>query len=267
MPTALVTGASYGIGRAYALELAKRGYDIVLVARSADKLEAVAEEIRATHGKTATPIALDLTEPDAPTQLFSRLQADGIAIDFLMNNAGFGDYGAFATSDRGKIVAMVQLNVLALTDLTYQFLQPMIERKSGTIVNIGSIASFQPLPYMAVYAATKAFVLNFTEALWAENADTGVRFLACCPGATETEFFKTAGFLENGFSSAQPPLSSPESVVQATFEALDRSNDATVVAGTAIDKAMSFLPRFLPRELLAKGAASQFRPKSNDNKS
>jgi len=261
MPTAFVTGASSGIGRAYALELAKRRYDTVLVARSADKLDAVAAEIRATYGQNATPIARDLTEPDAPTQLFSQLDADGIAIDFLINNAGFGDYSAFSTADRGKLMAMVQLNVLALTDLTYQFLQPMLERKSGTIVNIGSIASFQPLPYMAVYAATKAFVLNFTEALWAENADTGVRFLACCPGATETEFFNTAGFLDKGFSAAPPSLSTPESVVAATFEALDRPNDATIVAGTAFDKAMTFVPRLMPREMLVKGAASQFRPK------
>jgi len=264
MPTALITGASYGLGRVFARQLAARGFNTIVVARSKDQLQTLATELETQFGIQATPIALDLAESSAASNLMDRVNQLGFRVDLLLNNAGFGDYGAFAESDRQTILRMIQLNITTLVDLTYQCLPSMLARHAGTVINVGSIASFQPLPYMAVYAATKAFVLNFTEALWAENTNTGVRFVACCPGATETEFFKVAGFEDKGFAAKQPPLSSPEAVVQSALEFLDQPNQkATVIAGSPIDQVMTILPRLMPRELLVKGVAQQFQPKSN----
>jgi short-subunit dehydrogenase len=184
MTTALITGASSGIGETFARELAASNTDLVLVARSQAKLEELATELSGKYQIKTTVIPQDLTQPAAGQVVFETVQAQDLRIDTLINNAGFGDYGAFSDRPLGKLLAMVQLNITAVVELTGLFLPSMQERKQGAIINVSSIAGFQPLPYMSVYAATKAFVLNFSEALWAENKDLGVKILAVCPGPT-----------------------------------------------------------------------------------
>ncbi len=188
MATALITGASSGIGESFAYALARQTYDLVLVARRQDRLQAVAAkaiELGARHTEIA---AFDLARGDAPHELQARLAAGSIEVDYLINNAGFGTTGRFDRLPLEREIDEIELNVTALVALTRLFLPPMIERGRGTIINVASTAAFQPLPYMATYAATKAFVLSFTEAIAAEIAGTGVRILALCPGPVRTEF-------------------------------------------------------------------------------
>ncbi|MEL6383145.1 MAG: SDR family oxidoreductase, partial [Cyanobacteria bacterium J06626_18] len=194
MTTALVTGASSGIGAVFAEQLASRKHDLILVARSQDKLQAIADKLSQQHSIQATVIVQDLTEPNAGKTVFTHVQQQGITVDLLINNAGFGTYGEFADGVLDTHLNMIQLNVVALTELTHLYLPQMRSRRSGSIINIGSTASFQPIPYFAVYAATKAFVLSFSEALWQECKPYNVKVLAVCPGPTETEFFKVADF-------------------------------------------------------------------------
>lgn len=191
--TALVTGASMGIGRELARLFAADGHDLVLVARSADKLQGVADELRATHGVATRVEPADLADPAAPAALYDRLVADGIRVDFLVNNAGFGSNGRFVDLDRARELAQVQVNVTALTDLTHLFGRDMVARGFGRILNIASTAGFQPGPLMAVYYATKAYVVSFSEAVAEELRGTGVTVTAHCPGATATQFASTAG--------------------------------------------------------------------------
>jgi hypothetical protein len=191
--TALVTGASTGIGAAFARRLARDGLDLVVVARSDEKLQALATAIRAETGRRVTVLARDLGVPDAAAALVRDVDELGLRVDFLLNNAGFGLHSAVADSDPGRLGAMVQLNCGVVTELTQRFLPGMLERHHGTVVNVASTASFQPIPTMAVYGASKAYVLSFTEALWHEVKGTGVRVLALCPGPTDTPFFEIAG--------------------------------------------------------------------------
>lgn len=191
--TALVTGASTGIGADFARRLASDGLDLVLVARSADKLEALAESIRSDSGRHVTVLARDLGRPGAAASLVEDVDALGIEVDFLLNNAGFGTHGPVALADPDRLSDEIRLNCEVLTELSQRFLPGMTSRRRGTIVNVASNAAFQPLPQMAVYGATKAYVLSFTEALWHETQGTGVRVLALCPGPTETPFFAIAG--------------------------------------------------------------------------
>ena len=262
MTTALITGASSGIGAEFARQLASRGTDVVLVARSRDRLQQLAEELQERYEIRATVLAGDLTRPEDIERVYEETEGRGTAIDLLVNNAGFGDYGQFAESDRAKILSMVQLNVMALVDLTHRFLQPMRQRGSGCIVNVGSIASFQALPYFAVYAATKAFVLSFSEALWAENDKTGVKILAICPGPTDTNFFEVSGSPPSNGNSSQ--LASPETVVREAIAALDRDTACTI-AGGLVNQAIATLPRLFPRDVLVRAIEQQFRPKSREN--
>lgn len=261
MSTALITGASSGIGAAFAQALAMRQMNLVLVARSKDKLDLLAQQLQEQYSIQTEVLTQDLTAPDAATRIFESITQKKIAIDFLINNAGFGSYGPFHESSRTKQLDMIQLNITALVDLTYQFLPQMQERGSGCIINISSIAGFQPLPYMSVYAATKAFVLSFSEALWAENQDTGVKVLALCPGPTKTNFFDVAGFERLASASSDNQRSaSPESVVQAALKALEE-NVCTVVPG-ASNQLIANVPRFLPRETLVNLVEQQFRPRN-----
>ncbi|MDY7015334.1 MAG: SDR family oxidoreductase [Cyanobacteriota bacterium] len=260
MPTALITGASSGIGEAFARVLAERKTDLVLVARSQDKLETLARELRDRHGLRVEVIVCDLSRPDAASQVFETVQTLGLTIDTLINNAGFGDYGSFTENSRAKQLDMIRLNVLSIADLTYQFLPSMQQRGFGEIINLSSIAGFLPMPYLAVYAATKAFVLSFSEALWGENRETGVRVLAVCPGPTQTQFFKVAGF--NPFKNAKEAAkasASPEWVVQESLKALARGDSHLVVGGFS-NHVITTLPRFLPRGMLVRVIEKQFRP-------
>jgi short-subunit dehydrogenase len=190
--TALVTGASAGIGRELARLAAKDGHDLVLVARRRERLEELAAELTAAHGVVVTVIAADLSDGTAPADISERLRAAGTHIDFLINNAGFGSCGPFSQAALDREVKMIHLNIRALVQLTHLFLPDMLSRKSGRILNVASVAGFLPGPYMATYYASKAFVLSFTEALASELSGTGVTVTASCPGPTETEFAAVA---------------------------------------------------------------------------
>jgi len=186
--TALVTGASGGIGEDLARLIAAGGRNVVLLARSADKLQALAGELAAAHHIEATVLAADLADASAPAQIVRTLDERGITIDILVNNAGFGTSGSFAREDPGEQLNMLQVNVGALTALTRAFLPGMIARKHGRILNVASTAAFQPGPFMAVYYASKAYVLSLSEALAEETAGSGVTVTCLCPGPTSTGF-------------------------------------------------------------------------------
>src|ERR1017187_4987397 len=190
--TALITGASFGIGLELARIFAGEGYNLVLVARSADKLRQLASELEKSHGTRSLILATDLTEPGAPAYVLDQTTRADIQVDALVNNAGFGQYGMFVENDLEECLRQIQLNVTTLTHLTRLYLPGMIERKSGRILNVASTAAFQPGPLMAVYFATKAYVLHLSEALANELDGSGVTVTCLCPGATTTEFHKRA---------------------------------------------------------------------------
>jgi uncharacterized protein len=190
--TALITGASFGIGQELARIFARENYNLVLVARTAEKLRQLASELEKSHGTRSLILAVDLTEPGASAYVFDQTTRADVVLDVLVNNAGFGQYGLFAESDLEQCLRQIQLNVTTLTHLTRLYLPGMIERKSGGILNVASTAAFQAGPLMAVYFATKAYVLHFSEAIANELQGTGVTVTCLCPGATTTEFHKRA---------------------------------------------------------------------------
>ncbi|HZC23537.1 MAG TPA: SDR family oxidoreductase [Candidatus Binatia bacterium] len=192
MSTALITGASGGIGYELAKLFARDHHNLILVARSGDKLAQVATKLQPL-GVTVKTMALDLTQPPATKFLFDQLQREGVTVDILINNAGFGAYGEFARMPEDEILGQLQLNITALTELTRLFLPPMVSRRSGRIMNVASTAGFQPGPHMAVYYATKAYVISFSEAIANELRHSGVTVTCFCPGATHTGFAKRSG--------------------------------------------------------------------------
>jgi len=191
--TALVTGASGGIGLELARLFAADGHDLVLVARNEDKLNALANELEAKHGISTLVLPSDLSRPEAPREIFDELGAQSVVVDALVNNAGFGTYGFFAETDLKAELDLLQVNVVALTHLTKLFLPIMLQLKRGYVMNVASTAAFQPGPLMAVYYASKAYVLSFSEALSNECEGKGVVVSALCPGPTETGFGEAAG--------------------------------------------------------------------------
>jgi short-subunit dehydrogenase len=193
MATALVTGGSSGIGRELASLLARDGHDLVLVARDEARLAEAATELKTQHGVSCVTMPVDLAEPDAVDGLLRRLQTEGVTVEVLVNNAGFGLLGRFADNDWSRELAMLRVNVLALTELTKRLLPGMLERRRGRILNVASTAGFQPGPVMAVYYATKAYVLSFGEALAVELAGSGVTVTTLAPGVTATGFQERAG--------------------------------------------------------------------------
>jgi hypothetical protein len=193
MATALITGASAGLGLEFAKRFAADGHDLVLVARRRDRLEALAGQLQQAHGVKAHVVAADLAVSDGPRRVLEEVRRLEVSVDFLVNNAGFGTSGAFSEIDLKRELEMVQVNIVALLELTRALLPGMVARKSGRILNIGSTAGFQPGPFMAAYYASKAFVNSFTEALWYELRGTGVTATVSCPGATATEFAAVAG--------------------------------------------------------------------------
>lgn len=249
MKTALITGASAGIGETFAYELAKREMDLVLVARSEEKLQQIAQKLQNTYQIKVDIVVQDLTEQNAAKNVFELVNQKEINIDLLVNNAGFGGYGDFAELDGEKQVNIVQLNILALVDLTHHFLPGMRDRRSGAIINMASTAGFQPMPYFSVYAASKAFVLSFSEALWAENRDYNVNILAVCPGPTDTSFFQDAKFPEFLVKVAEANNTSKEVVVREALQALAKKQ-STVVPGDIRNQLVANAHRFLPREAL-----------------
>ena len=215
--TALITGASSGIGLDLAHLFAADGHDVVLVARSENKLRELAKELEAKHGIQATVIVADLAKPDAPQQIF----VVAPAVDILVNNAGYGTSGPFAETDLRAELDMIQVNIAALTHLTKLFLRSMLERKHGRILNVASTASFQPGPLMAVYYATKAYVLSFSEAIAEELSGSGVTVTALCPGPTATGFQKTADLESQALLKVIRPASSLD-VARAGYRAMMR---------------------------------------------
>jgi uncharacterized protein len=204
--TALITGASGGIGYELAKLFARDHHNLVLVARSREKLETVAVELQTQFGISVRPMALDLAEPAAALVLFEHLQREGVFVDFLVNNAGYGKLGLFAEIPLAETAGQIQLNVSALTALTKLFLRPMLERRSGRIMNVASTAGFQPGPLMAVYYASKAYVISFSEALADELAASGVTVTYLCPGATATGFAGRAGNDQTRLFKKVPPM-------------------------------------------------------------
>ncbi|BAZ67510.1 MAG: SDR family oxidoreductase [Pelatocladus maniniholoensis HA4357-MV3] len=257
MSTALITGASGGIGKAFAEELAARNHNLVLVARSENKLNELAKQLYQKCQVQVDVIAKDLTEIGATNSVFEFTKQKGLTIDLLINNAGFGDYGDFAETDEERQIKMLQLNILALVDLTHKYLPLMRERRSGSIINVSSIAAFQPIPYLSVYSASKAFVRNFSEALWAENRQYGVRVLVSCPGPTETNFFTQAKF-PPALANKTNQISTPEEVVKETLKALERE-DSTVVIGGFSTHFITKVAGLVPRETLLNLLEKQFK--------
>lgn len=252
MTTALITGASTGIGAVFAEVLAERGHDLILVARSQDKLETLATRLRA-GGAQVTVIAADLGLPDSASVLAAKVSALRLQVDLLINNAGFGAAGAFARQTAVRDAQMVALNCTAVVDLVHAFLPAMQQRGSGGILNVASVAGFQPTPYMAVYGATKAFVLSFTESLWAELASKNIQVTALCPGPVDTPFFEATGSPGLKKTVPKPLMMQPRPVVEAALAAL-YANRPVVVPG-ATNRALTLLPRLVPRALMAKLSA------------
>lgn len=221
--TALVTGASSGLGVAYAEALARKGMDLILVARSVGPMRQLADRLGAETGRTVTVLPCDLTDRTARTGLLSDLSARDLPVDVLVNNAGFGTKGDFATLDPDRVVREIELNCVALTELARHVLPAMLERHRGAIINIASTAGFQPWPTMSVYGATKAFVRSLSLAMWSETRGSGVRVLSVCPGPTDTEWMA-----RTGAPGMLPNRRSPGQVVQSTFRALDRDQPEVV---------------------------------------
>jgi short-subunit dehydrogenase len=244
--TALITGASSGLGEEFARQLAARGADLVLVARRLDRLETLAAELRSEHGVAVTVLAADLSRPAAATQLAERIDSLGLTIDSLVNNAGFATRNRFEHEDPARIAEEIDLNVGALVDLTRRFYPRLLASGRGALVNIASTGAYQPVPLMAVYGATKAFVLSFTEALWYESKGSGLKVLALSPGATRTEFFDVAGA-----DARVGAFQTPSQVVGLALRTLDRRNPPPSVISGAANRATTILTRLLSRRGLA----------------
>ncbi|WP_379138702.1 SDR family NAD(P)-dependent oxidoreductase [Paenibacillus sp. sgz500958] len=255
---AVVTGASSGIGEVYAGALAARGCHVVLAARSEKKLKDLAGEIQRKHGVQAYALPCDLSKAGAPRQLAESIAELGLTVDILINNAGFGTHGRFEEIDPEREQEEIMLNTAALVDLTHHFLPGMLERKDGVVVNVASMAAFAPCAYSAVYGATKAFVLSFSEALWAETRGRGVRVLTLCPGATDTGFFDAVGSKDMAAGSA---LSTPEKVVQAGFRGIDKGRSYIVDGRNNYMAAQ--MGRFLSRHRVAMIMERITRPKEH----
>jgi short-subunit dehydrogenase len=252
--TALITGASSGIGAAFARELARRGMHLVLVARSSNRLQALAEELVERQGGQVELIAADLTLEDAARRIQSHVAERGLQVHMLINNAGFGTHGHFEMLDPGRDHEQVMVDVAAVVDLTHAFVPGMVAHGAGAIVNVASTAAFQPVPYMPVYGASKAFVLSFSEALAEEVRPRGVRVLALCPGATETAFFDRAG-QDASFGRRR----TPEQVVSTGLRAVEAGR--SVVVDGKMNALLAQAPRFLPRRLVAWIAGQPLRPR------
>jgi len=256
MNTTLITGASTGIGAAFARKLAARGRNVLLVARSEDKLIALCNELGRLTSIRAQYVALDLQQPDAGEQLLEETKKRELEIEMLINNAGFGSMGDFARLDLNTELEIIQLNVRAVVDLTHRFLDPMRERKRGTIINVASTAAFQAVPYMATYAATKAFVLSFSEAIAEENRSHGIHVMALCPGVTETNFFEASKI-------DRPPMrtiQTAEEVVDAALRGLARQKTVKISgwANWLLVEAERFVPRSTVTKVAAKALRSRF---------
>ncbi|WFN93035.1 SDR family NAD(P)-dependent oxidoreductase [Gordonia sihwensis] len=243
--TTLITGASSGLGAEFAAQLARRGSNVVLVARREERLRELAARLERTHRITATVIAMDLLRSDAAPALSAALTERGITIDSLINNAGFGIKGAFAENDPTALADMVTLNVSTLTALTREFLPHLRSSGRGVLINIASTAAHQPTPGMAAYGASKAYVLSLTEALAYESRDSGLRVLCLSPGPTRTEFFDVVGTEDAAVGRFQTPAQ----VVSNALAELDRSHPRAGIVSGRINAISAVAARLAPRSV------------------
>ncbi len=248
---ALVTGASSGIGKEFARRLASMGMNLVLVARSEDKLSDLSKELNAEYGIMAEIIPIDLTISEASNRIKEFTDSLNIDVDVLVNNAGFGLFGDFERYPPEEYTKMIRLNIRTLTELCSVFLPEMRKRGRGGVINVASTAAFMPIPYLSVYSATKAYVLSLSQALWAEYRKSGVRVTCLAPGATKTNFFKVAGMPATRFES-------PEIVVERALKAFEK-NKRLKISGAG-NYLSGLLPRFLPHTLVITGIAKFFKP-------
>jgi short-subunit dehydrogenase len=256
---ALVTGASSGIGAAYARALRARGERLLLVARRADRLSELARELGGDEWAVGLPS--DLAAPDAARRLKEQVDERGFTVDLLVNNAGLGHTAPFDRQPVEVLRAMIDVNVRAVVELTHVFLPGMRARGRGRIVNVASNAAFQPVPFLTVYAATKAFVLSFTEGLAEELRGSGIRVQGLCPGLTETEFLEVAG-THRGLRVTRTPMMTAEAVVEASLRGLDRGR-LRVIAGWT-NRLGVFAQRFVPAAVPRRVAAELYRPTKED---
>jgi short-subunit dehydrogenase len=245
----LITGASRGIGRVFAERFARERHDLILVARGAPELEALAERLSDQHGVQVHVVPMDLSAPGAPEALFGEVSARGLSVTGLVNNAGFGLHGPHAEADPAALARMLNVNVTALTLLTRLFLPAMLARGRGTILNLASTAAFQPVAYFSAYAAAKAYVLSFTEGLAEEVRPRGVSVLALCPGPTRTGFFEAAGIRTGVLKYVDAVFMTPEAVVEAAMHGLAR-REVIRIPGP-LNALMARTIPFLPRRLVS----------------
>lgn len=252
---ALVTGASSGIGAEFARVLAARGMHLILVARRREPMVELAADLHTRHGTRCEIVAADLTEEGEVARLCHEVAGRGIVVELLVNNAGFAVVGDVENAPIDTILDMVRLNIGALTELTYRILPGMLERRHGAIINVSSVAAFQPVAYMGVYAASKAYVLHFSEALWAEVRHRGVTVTALCPGVTRTNFFEVAG-VPNWLRKRRSQ--SVDQVVKAALNAVEYRKQY-VIPGWA-NYLLALCVRIAPRKLVVLESMKYFRP-------
>ena len=258
MKVTLITGASSGIGEEFARRLAAEGHELVLVARSETKLHELCDELMLEHKIIAHYVTLDLTEADADERLFEETEKHGFEVDWLINNAGFGSYGDFSQLGLGHELGMIDLNIRTLVALTHRYLEGMRERKSGTIINVSSAAGFQPIPFMATYAATKAFVTSFSEAIAEENRPYRIKVMALCPGSTKTNFHAAAKMDRLMQVKGQQ---TSEEVVETAMRGI-KSGRTRIVSGLAnyiVSLLVNIVPNAVITRVMAKGLRSKYQ--------
>lgn len=260
MKVTIITGASSGIGEAFAKRLAGENHNLLLIARSETKLKTICEELKQLYKIEAKYIAIDLSQPGADEQVFKETQKRNLQVNWLINNAGIGSAGDFVKLDLQSEFNLIQLNIATLVGLTQRYLKIMREDNGGTIINVGSVASFTPTPFQATYAASKAFVRSFTEAIIAENLPYKIRFLLVCPGLTESKFFENGSMseqdkqtLSHGFK-----FQTPEDVVNEAMAGLHKGK-IKVISGFRNRLLVAAL-YFFPNAMIVKMGAKGFRP-------
>ena len=254
MKTVLITGASSGIGEALAYVYAEHQYNLILVARRIDNLEAIKKEILEKYKIKVVNVQLDLSKADSSNQLYKFVKAQELTVDVLINNAGFGLQESFTESDIVREEDMINLNILTLTKLTKLFISDMIDLESGHIINIASTAAYQPLPYFAIYGATKSYVLSFSEAIAYELRKSAIKLTVICPGATQSEFANTAEVSDISIFNRAP---TSMQLAEYTFESMQKNR--TVAVYGLMNRFLVFSQRFLPSRLIVAIAARFFR--------